>query len=65
MWQDVWDIDDVAAHLGYKVSHARNNIVGQDGFPEPRKKSGQVRLWDAREVRVWAQDRQPGRWPKP
>jgi predicted DNA-binding transcriptional regulator AlpA len=55
-WADVLSIDEVAERIGHTPNYTAA-LARLDDFPEPRKVVGAVRLWDAADVRQWAEAR--------
>jgi predicted DNA-binding transcriptional regulator AlpA len=53
----VIDCEGIARLLGVGATHVRRWIVCQTGFPPPRFKTGQGRLWDRAEVEHWRANR--------
>ena len=51
-WDDVLDLSDVAQIISLSLRHTGELARGDD-FPEPRKVSGNVRLWDSEDVAAW------------
>jgi hypothetical protein len=57
--EPMWDVEDIAARLGLRASHVRNNVVTLDGFPIVAKVSGNVRLWWSTDVEAWITEHRP------
>ena len=56
---DLWTLRDIAQYMKFSVKHVRENIISQDGFPEPIYLTDSKRnpRWNGCAVRVWVRNK--------